>query len=365
MKIPKFAITGGPCGGKTTGMSYLEQKLLDRGRYPLIVPEAPTLLMLGKLSPTTGAFDERTFQRAVISTMAALETEFERAAAACMHANPVLLCDRGITDAAAYMPGGLYEDILRELNLGTALEVRDGRYDAVFHMRTAADGAAEAYTTANNETRREDAALALVRDKETERAWTGHPHLRYIDNKTDFPGKLAKLEREVFAALGIPVPLEQERKFVCRPVAWDDITVPCQNISIEQTYLQSSTPGTVLRVRKRGQHGSFLYYRTEKRDIEEGVREEVEERISREVYEACLAFKEPGTQAIHKQRWCFAWDNQYFELDLIPRNGGTLYMLELELTDRNQEVTLPPFISAIKEVTNNPAYSNYMLSKAA
>lgn len=365
MHIPKLAITGGPCGGKTTGMSYLEQKLLDRGRYPLIVPEAPTLLMLGKLSPTTGAFDERTFQRAVVSVMVGLEAEFERAAIACRHANPVLLYDRGITDAAAYMPGGLYEEILKELNLGTAVEVRDGRYDAVFHMRTAADGAIEAYTTANNKVRREDAALALVRDKETEKAWTGHPHLRYIGNETDFEGKLKQLERDVCAALGLPVPLEIERKFVCRPVSWDDIPVPCQNISIEQTYLQSPEPGTILRVRRRGQHGSYLYYRTQKRDVREGVREEVEERISREVYEACLAFKQPGTNPIRKQRWCFAWHNQYFELDLIPHQGGTLYMLELELTEQNQKVTLPPFLSVVKEVTDDPAYSNYALSKAA
>nr|AIA13265.1 AAA domain protein [uncultured bacterium] len=363
--MKKLVLTGGPCGGKTTGMSYLEQKLLDRGKYPLIVPEAPTLLMLGKLSPMTGAFDERTFQRAVVGTVALLEEEFERAALACRHADPILLCDRGIADAAAYMPSGLYEEILHELHLGTPVEVRDGRYDAVFHMRTAADGALSSYSTANNEVRREDAALALVRDKATEEAWIGHPHLRILDNSTDFPGKLHKLERWVCAALGIPVPLEIERKFLCRPVRWEDIPVACQDISIEQTYLQSADPDAVLRVRKRGQHGSHLYYRTEKRDVKEGVREEKEERISKEVYEACLSFRLPGTRPIRKQRWCFVWKNQYFELDSIPRRDGVLFMLELELTEENQSVELPPFLSIAKEVTDDPAYSNYALSKAA
>lgn len=363
MPTRKYAIVGGPCAGKSTAFAYIEQKMSDRGFYPLFVPESPTLLMLGNAKPSV--YQESVFQRGVVKTMRDLEDTFISIAESRPELNPVIFFDRGIPDCPPYMTQGLYPQVLAELGLGSEVEVRDGRYDAVFHMRSAAVGAEEFYTTANNTTRRETLEEARERDHATLAAWIGHPHVRVIDNSTDFEGKLHRLDREICAALGIPVPLEIERKFVCRPVAWEDIKVACQNISIEQTYLQSAERGVVLRVRKRGQRGSYMYYRTEKRDVETGVRAETEERISREVYEACLAFKEPGTQAIRKQRWCFVYEHQYFELDLIPQNGGTLYMLELELTEQNQKVSLPPFIQVIKEVTNDPAYSNYALSKAA
>jgi CYTH domain-containing protein/predicted ATPase len=361
--MKKFVLTGGPCAGKTTALAYIEQKMADRGFHPLFVTESPTLLMAGNAKP--GIYDEKVFQCGIIRTMRSLEDTFAEIGRSRPELNPIVFFDRGIPDCQPYMPHGSYPKALLELGLGSEVEVRDGRYDAVFHMRSAALGAEESYTLANNAARRETPEEARVRDHTTLAAWIGHPHLRVIDNSTDFEGKLKRLEREICAALGIPVPLEIERKFACEPLSWENILVACQDISIEQTYLQSCEPDVVLRVRKRGQHGSYVYYRTEKRDIRAGVRAETEERISREVYEACLAFRKPGTQPIRKQRWCFVYEHQYFELDLIPRNDGTLYLLEIELTEQNQEVRLPPFISVKKEVTDNPAYSNYALSHAA
>lgn len=46
-KIFRFCITGGPCGGKTTGLSYLSEKLREEGYEVLIVPEAATMIASG------------------------------------------------------------------------------------------------------------------------------------------------------------------------------------------------------------------------------------------------------------------------------------------------------------------------------
>jgi len=359
--MKKFVIEGGPCSGKTTGFAIIEQKMADRGYHPIMVPEAATLVMAGNIKPTM--FSEADFQRAVLRVCHHLEHEWESIAKLRPELNPIMFLDRAKHSGKAYTD--LYPALLAELNYGSEVEVRD-HYDAVFHLRTAAYGAEAFYTLKNNTNRRESTLeAARAQDDKTLDAWTGHPHLRVIDNSTDFDGKMHRLDQEICAALGIPVPLEIERKFVLRPVAYEDIAVPYQAITIEQTYLQSTEPGTVLRVRKRGQNGSFLYYRTQKRDVTVGVRQEIEERITREAYEACLAFKEQGTRAIHKQRLCFVYKDQYFELDMIPHQSGILYMLELELTEQNQKVTLPPFLSVVKEVTDNPAYSNYALSRVA
>ena len=80
--VTKIALTGGPCAGKSTAQTYLLQKFGDRGYYPLFVPEAPTLLMLGNLSPMHGVIGNHDFQRGVIGTMNDLELTFERAALA-------------------------------------------------------------------------------------------------------------------------------------------------------------------------------------------------------------------------------------------------------------------------------------------
>ena len=42
--------------------------------------------------------------------------------------------------------------------------MRDNRYDAVLHLVTAADGAAESYGSQNNEARHEGAQEAIERD---------------------------------------------------------------------------------------------------------------------------------------------------------------------------------------------------------
>jgi CYTH domain-containing protein len=359
--MKKLVYTGGPCAGKTTGLAYTQEKLLNRGFHPLIVPEAPTLLMLGNAIPSV--YPERTFQHAVVKTMSDLEDTFERIAQSRPELNPVLICDRGIQDAEPYMSDGLYEKILAELGLGTPTEVRDRRYDGVYHLCSAAVGAEEFYTTANNIVRRETVEEARKRDAATLSAWTGHPHLRVIDNSTDFAGKLRRLDQHLCRALGIPVPLEIENKYVCRPVCFSDISVPCKRIDIEQAYLFSAE-GKGIRVRKRGQYGSYVYYRTEKTELRPGVRIETEDFITVQEYAWSLKFLEPGRRIIQKERWCFVWESQYFELDLIPRNHDVLYLLEIELTEENDEVKLPPFISVVKEVTSDPFYSNYNLAAA-
>ena len=50
-------------------------------------------------------------------------------------------------------------------------------------MVTAANGAAEFYTDANNEARYETAEMAVISDKKLINAWVGHPNFSIIDNQ--------------------------------------------------------------------------------------------------------------------------------------------------------------------------------------
>ena len=76
------------------------------------------------------------------------------------------------------------------------------RYDAVFHLATAAKGAEEFYTLDNNAARIETVEEAIEVDNRLLAAWKYHPHLRVIGNDSDFDGKIRQLLEEMGDFLG-------------------------------------------------------------------------------------------------------------------------------------------------------------------
>lgn len=53
MKITKIVITGGPCAGKTTAMSWIQNAFSQMGYAVLFVPETATELISGGVAPWT------------------------------------------------------------------------------------------------------------------------------------------------------------------------------------------------------------------------------------------------------------------------------------------------------------------------
>lgn len=362
--IKKIAVTGGPCAGKTTVLAYLRQKLEEKGYVVLIVPEAATLCIVGGVSPISALIGRDLAQRAIIAVAHSLEEIWLNVARkSAFDKDVVVIYDRGIPDCAAYTESELYEEFLEERGLDL-VHVRDGRYDAVIHLKTAADGAEEFYTLANNAARYETAEQARLQDEKTIAAWQGCPHLRIVDNSTDFAGKIHRVYGEVCVVLGIPIPVECERKYL---VTFDPEQMPvsAQRIEIEQVYLMSPEPNTVVRVRKRGQNGSYVYYQTTKKPHDSMSRLETEKIITQQEYEFGVSLKDPSAGIIRKIRTCFVYKNQYFELDQfenIEALSGKA-VLEIELTDRNAKVEIPDWIHVEAEVTEIEKYSNHFIAR--
>lgn len=53
-QITRICLTGGPCAGKTTALSTIQEKLVTQGFKVLMVPEAATLMMKGGCFIQTG-----------------------------------------------------------------------------------------------------------------------------------------------------------------------------------------------------------------------------------------------------------------------------------------------------------------------
>lgn len=372
----RIVLTGGPCGGKTTAMSRIAERLENLGFRVFTVPETPTMLFQGGFSlhgvtPAQVVELETTLLTTVMNT----EESFRKIAGVYGEPNTVFLCDRGMMDTKAYVSPEMWQTILS--NLGqTEVQLRDQRYDAVIHMVTAAIGAEQYYTLANNMARTETPEEARVLDHKTQDAWVGHPHLRVVGNKSDFDEKVREAIAAVCNVVGIPEPQENERKFLVASV--DDIPVKNVTVDIEQHYLMSDLmptqqhPGSQVnveeRVRKRGRDGSFVYTHTMKRRHGAGSAAELDRMITPAEHLMALERRDPSCAPIRKTRTCFVWEGNYFELDRYttwtPTGGGQLTVLEVELEDLDAEIELPPFVKIEREVTGETAFSNKEISRS-
>jgi len=359
-EITRIVITGGPGGGKSSALGAVREAFEPLGYKVLIIPESATELIGGGVAPWTcrTPYEYQLYQ---MELQLAKERIFQKAAQAMSAEKILILLDRGMADNLAYMTGEEYRRGLAAVG-STPLMARDS-YDAVFHMTTAAKGGDGGnYSLANNAARTEDVPAAIEKDNRTLQAWIGHPHLRIIKPAASFKDKKEKLIREIKSYLGIPRPLEIERKYL---IGYPDLsmleTLPdCRRINIEQVYLQRDRG--MRRIRKRGEKGEYIYFYTEKYDSVGISRTELERKITREEYDALLSEADPERRPVIKDRYCIAYDNQYFELDVYPF-WDRQAILEIELLDEQQTVTFPPYLDILQEVTQDKRYSNSALAK--
>lgn len=363
--VPEIVLTGGPCAGKTTALSWLREWLTDNaGVRVFVVPEFPTLVIpwgIRDIGQITAKDDGRYAQIEEQFILGAMDflSRF-RKIAGIFEGKKVIVCDRGPMDAAAYMPSHMFDEIMSQNRL-TLRDTRDC-FTAVIHLVTAADGAERFYTLENNAARTETPEQARQLDRLTQQAWLGHPHLKVIDNSTDFERKMRRVIQAVCRALGIPVPLEIERKFLLKKSPKLNDVVKFYKVDIEQIYL---TDGS--RIRKRRAHdGSCVYYRTVKEQtLSALVRKEIETEISFYDYESLSKQRDPFSRVIKKKRRCFIYRGQYFEQDTFiqPADLHGLALVEVELTEEGDAVILPPFLDVARDVTGEKRYSNSYLAK--
>jgi CYTH domain-containing protein/predicted ATPase len=365
----RICISGGPCSGKTVGLNILIQKLEERGYHVFTVFEAASSLILNGIKPSSH-ISMSDFQEFILDMQMSAEKIFDDVTKYYNPDKTIIFYDRGIMDGAAYVDRAEFVKLLGRKNL-TLSDVYN-RYDAVFHMVTAADGAEEFYLwndpnkddVGNNAARRESPEEARIKDKLTLNAWIGHPHLRVFDNSTDFKGKIDRIIKEVFALLGEPVPSEIERKYLIKKPTDEQIkSLGCiSETQIIQTYLKKFDNVAERRVRQRGtKKDGFSFYYTEKTDVAPGVRIENERKISKDEYLDLLSEADTSLHQISKTRYCFVYEKQYFEMDIYPFSDEYA-IVEIELNDINETVKLPP-LDLIKDVTNDKNYSNYALAK--
>lgn len=421
--VYRIVLTGGPCAGKTTALARLSGFLQERGFRVFTVPEVATMLFVNGASLADFGRDESTimaFQKAVLDGQMALENGFARVAAS-VRSPAVLLCDRGALDGSAYMSRKLWCELLesrqrvlikRQPNdrkqralsqlihaKGQELARREDseklghssipdmleralceRYDAVFHLVTAAAGAERFYSLENNAARSEPVEGAREADIKTQRAWAPHPRHIVFDNSAGqlgFEGKLQRVVEATAKLVGLPVLPKSTRKFVVASEPPDDSVFihhgvkltsfyvtktflarpPMADMSDDETYSHS-----YVRLRLQSDGSTSYGLATVNVEPATGVRIERKRRCTPREYFAHVSNADPGRVPVRQRRLHFLYDNQSFVVHQYLDRACSILHCQAARVDGT--IKFPPFLQIGQEITKDHRYSAYHLSQS-
>ena len=286
MEITKIVITGGPCAGKTTAQSWIQNAFSMKGYTVLFIPETCTELICGGVTYDACGCN-LDYQLAQYRLQLAKEQVYEDVARGMNTDKVLIVCDRGTLDNKPYMSPEEYEQVLSILGMNE-IDMRDS-YDAVFHMVTAAIGAEKYYTLDNNRARTESAEEAARLD-----------------------------DGLISACLREQGPTRSRLKFLVEhpDIAQLEAMPACKRVDIVQTYLCGTGDG-VTDIRRRGLDGHYIYYKTEQRHTG-GEIVETEKRLTEDEYTELLKQANPALRPLEKQRYYLINENQYFDIDVYP-----------------------------------------------
>lgn len=364
--IWKICLTGGPCAGKTTSIAHISEYLSQRGFRVFVVPETPTMTMLGGGIIIMGCLSSEQiikFQTYLMKIQMHLEDYFTELAMQYGE-KAVVLCDRGVMDPCAYINSEQWQTILDENSWNTE-ELRDKRYDSVIHLVTAADGAKEFYTKENNQARYEDAETAIKVDERIRKAWIGHNSFVLVDNSMPgFQNKINKVLSAVLKVINLPQPEQLVRKFIVETTDSIPQNMIQTKFNVEEIFLKGGEEGKQRKLSKVGQGNTSSFFIATRKIGLKTFHEEKKKIGAREYLDLRSQIDEK-CRILTKERTTFIWETKYYVLDCIKiaKEEKNLYLLKTEANDIKSGVSIPAFIKVIKEVTDSEEFASYSLAK--
>lgn len=365
----RLAIDGGPCGGKTTIMSRLEDEFKRRDFGVEIVPEAATYLMEEEqIYPWDDPFlfQCRVLEKHLVDLRVAeelLEQYGKRG---------VILCDRGGPSGEAYVSADVWSEVLRHMGLTRAKLFHE--YSGAIHLVTAADGAREFYTRLNNKTRIETPEQAIERDLATRRVWLDFPY-HYIVYNPPYGGFERKIENTlewVQRRFGLETdPIESEHKWLVldQPQYVRQMIASMGSTGVfrmRQNYLRPPQGENVVRRVRMITYSddSIEYVYEEKRPTDQvHVRFETPEQyINEEEYKRLLHEELfPDSHTIEKVRTRIPWQGHTLEIDELEEPEKLIF-IEIE-TPHPDTMVAPPGSFNLRNVTGVERYTMFGIAR--
>jgi CYTH domain-containing protein len=159
-----------------------------------------------------------------------------------------------------------------------------------------------------------------------------------------------------------PEPLEIERKFLIRMPDRAVLERESERfIDMEQIYLLSED-GSSRRIRRSICGGEETLYFTEKVFVTHVTRVEREREIGPREWSPLLEQADPSRRPIVKRRWCVPYAGHTLEIDVFPFWDDRAFC-EAELASETEPLELPGWIRVVREVTEDPRYTNSALAR--
>jgi len=145
---------------------------------------------------------------------------------------------------------------------------------------------------------------------------------------------------------------EIERRFLIKNDNWKKFIT--NKIFIEQGYLSKSLDDWIIRIRRTGKDYKIVL----KKHIKSFTNFEFEYSIPRKDGEAIMSNL---SNSIKKERFFLEVEKKFWIIDCFQENNYPLEIAEIELSDEEEDFSIPSFIS--KEITGLNHYSNFSLAK--
>ena len=145
--------------------------------------------------------------------------------------------------------------------------------------------------------------------------------------------------------------LEIERRFLLKNDNWKEFIT--KKIYIEQGYLSRSLDDWIIRIRFSGKNSQIAL----KKHIKGFTNFEFEYSIPRSDAEIIMSNL---SSTVKKERFFLEVEKKSWIIDCFKENNYPLEIAEIELSDEEEDLLLPSFIS--KEITGLTHYSNFSLA---
>jgi CYTH domain-containing protein len=145
--------------------------------------------------------------------------------------------------------------------------------------------------------------------------------------------------------------LEIERRFLIKNDNWKEFIT--KKVDIEQGYLSKSLDDWIIRIRLTGEKTKIAV----KKHIKGFTNFEFEYSIPRSDAETIMSNL---SSTIKKERFFLEVEKKSWIIDCFKENNYPLEIAEIELSNEEEDLLLPSFIS--KEITGMTHYSNFSLA---
>jgi len=354
--VSRIVLTGGPCAGKTSALSKIEQHFEELGYKVIIVPESATILINGGIRCFGNkALNNFEFQNYILNMQLQHEQFFEECTKSFKEDNKcIVIYDRGTLDGNAFIDNNEFNRLLQYNNLNK-IDLLE-HYDLVIHLVSAAKGAEQFYTLDNNGARTETIEEARLRDDLALYSWREHTNLHVVDNSTDFKEKINRVINIISKSIGSNLVIRKQRKYLVDISNLSNEFYLLNNpIEIEQSYMVDNEYEKRLR-RKNIDGVNKYYYTVQLQDRRGSSTVYTDKKISEDEYYELLSSNN-FNKTITKKRYSFVYNNEQYRLDIFDDNTSILE------TNYDSNLILPSGINILEDITNNEEYYNVNLAK--